>query len=141
MTFEIPTESPTSRLLSCPVILVVEDEALIAMDIQSLLENAGYTVMGPARTTQSALSLMDGGVPDLALLDINLGNGVTAIPLADELSARGVRFIFLTGHSAHRLPDRHRERVIVNKPFLPKTLYDAVALALQKSPADHHAVR
>lgn len=122
--------------MAFPVILVVEDEALIAMDIQSLLEDAGYEVMGPASSTQRALTLVGEDVPNLALLDINLGNGQTAIPLADELSARGIRFIFLTGHTAQRLPDRHRGRAIVNKPFLPKTLYDAVALALQPEHAD-----
>ena len=45
--------------MSSPIVLVVEDEALIAMDLQSLLEEAGYRVLGPANSTTSAMALLD----------------------------------------------------------------------------------
>ena len=54
-------------------ILVVEDEALIAMDLQALLEEAGYHVLGPANSSAAALALIDNDEPDVALLDVNLG--------------------------------------------------------------------
>ena len=54
-------------------ILVVEDEALIAMDLQALLEEAGYCVLGPANTSEAALALIERDEPDVALLDVNLG--------------------------------------------------------------------
>ena len=54
-------------------VLVVEDEALIAMDLQALLEEAGYQVLGPANSSAAALALIDNEEPDVALLDVNLG--------------------------------------------------------------------
>ena len=54
-------------------VLVVEDEALIALDLQALLEHAGYRVLGPANSPAVAFNLLEANQPDVALLDINLG--------------------------------------------------------------------
>jgi DNA-binding response OmpR family regulator len=113
-------------------VLVVEDEALIAMDLQWLLEEAGYRVLGPANSTAAAMALLDGDEPDVALLDVNLGRS-DVFAVANELASRKTRVIFLTGHTAQKLPVAHRHRPLVAKPYLPHILLQAVALAVSQT--------
>ena len=115
-------------------VLVVEDEALIAMDLQWLLEEAGYRVLGPANSTAAAMALLDGIEPDVALLDVNLGRS-DVFGVANELATRKTRVIFLTGHTAQKLPVAHRHRPLVAKPYLPHILLQAVALAVSQTEA------
>ncbi len=115
-------------------VLVVEDEALIAMDLQWLLEEAGYRVLGPANSTAAAMALLDGIEPDVALLDVNLGRS-DVFGVANELATRKTRVIFLTGHTAQKLPIAHRHRPLVAKPYLPHILLQAVALAVSQTEA------
>src|SRR3954469_16920298 len=116
-------------------VLVVEDEALIAMDLQALLEDAGYTVLGPANSTAAAMALLDGNEPDVALLDVNLVRS-DVFGVANVLADRKTKLIFLTGHTAQKLPQAHRHRPLVAKPYLPHVLLQAVRQALlQPDPA------
>ena len=118
-----------------PSVLVVEDEALIAMDLQALLEDAGYRVLGPANSIASAMALLDGNEPDVALLDVNLGRS-DVFGVANELANRNTKLIFLTGHTAQKLPEAHRHRPLVAKPYLPHVLLQAVRQVLmQPNPA------
>lgn len=112
-------------------VLVVEDEALIAMDLQALLEEAGYRVLGPANSTAAAMALLDGDEPDVALLDVNLGRS-DVFGVANALAARKTKLIFLTGHTAQKLPQAHRHRPLVAKPYLPHVLLQAVQQALSQ---------
>ena len=112
-------------------VLVVEDEALIAMDLQALLEEAGYRVLGPANSTAAAMALLAGQDPDVALLDVNLGRS-DVFGVANELATRKTKLIFLTGHSAQKLPPAHRHRPLVSKPYLPHVLLQAVHLVLSQ---------
>jgi CheY-like chemotaxis protein len=112
-----------------PIVLIVEDEALIAMDLQALLENAGYHVLGPANSPKAALKLLEGPDPDVALLDVNLG-GADVFAVADALQGRKTHMIFLTGHSSQQLPPAHRHRPLLAKPYLPHTLLQAVQRVL-----------
>jgi CheY-like chemotaxis protein len=102
-------------------ILVVEDESLLAMELEQLLQSEGYSIVGPfsnlARATESALR----ETIDLALLDTNL-NGEMVYPLADNLSARGIPFISLTGYGASNLPERFRAAPRMAKPYDPASL-------------------
>src|SRR5256886_13609872 len=98
--------------------LSVKDEAVIAMDRRSLLEEAGYRVLGPANSTAAAMALLSGDEPDVALLDVNLGRS-DVFGVANELATRKTRLIFLTGHTAQKLPPAHRHRPLVAKPYLP----------------------
>jgi CheY-like chemotaxis protein len=113
-------------------VLVVEDEALIAMDLQALLEDAGYRVLGPANSTASAMALLAGQDPDVALLDVNLGRS-DVFGVANELATRKTKLIFLTGHTAHKLPPAHQHRPLVAKPYLPHVLLAAVQSALSQA--------
>ena len=115
-------------------ILVVEDEALIAMDLQALLEEAGYRVLGPANSTAAAMALLANGDPDVALLDVNLGRS-DVFGVANELASRKTKVIFLTGHTAQKLPYAHRHRPLVAKPYLPHVLLQAVQSVLSQPEA------
>jgi CheY-like chemotaxis protein len=77
-------------------VLVVEDEVLLALDLEDLLKDAGATVWGPVATVEGALALLKAyGAPDCALLNVQIRNG-TSYPVADELQRWGVPFAFVT---------------------------------------------
>jgi CheY-like chemotaxis protein len=78
-------------------ILVVEDEFFVADYISALLEDLGYVVVGPVQTIPEALEMLANGQVDAALLDANLGKTSSA-PIADELAARRLPFIVVTGY-------------------------------------------
>lgn len=73
-------------------VLVVEDEPMIAMDIQMMLEQHGLRVLGPVGTVERALGLLERALPDVAVLDLNL-RGRLVIPVAERLRDLGVPFI------------------------------------------------
>jgi DNA-binding response OmpR family regulator len=107
-------------------ILIVEDEALIAMLVEDLLSDMGFQVVGPAMTLDRGLSLARSEQLDAAILDVNLG-GVWSYPIADLLVARGIPFLFASGYDAPALGWNDRA-TIVRKPFDHAVL----ASALQK---------
>jgi DNA-binding response OmpR family regulator len=101
-------------------ILVIEDEALIAMMIEDALQGVGAEVMGIAATVGHALSLVEelsaaGGI-DAAVLDVNL-SGQLAVDVADALAARCIPFLFVTGYGGSYDRGRHIFAPILGKPF------------------------
>lgn len=87
-----------------PLVLVVEDEFLIAMDLELMLRRHGWRVLGPASTVAGALRLLEDGAerPDAALLDVNL-RGEAVTPVADRLRALGVAFVLASAYGGARL--------------------------------------
>jgi CheY-like chemotaxis protein len=108
-------------------ILVVEDEALVAMLVEDTLLDAGASVVGPVASVAEALALLETEVPDVAVLDLNLA-GETSTPVADVLAARGIRFIVATGYGADGLPPGHADVPVLAKPYDPDDLTLALAL-------------
>ncbi|MCK8785127.1 response regulator [Roseomonas sp. NAR14] len=106
-------------------VLVVEDEALVAMLVEDALLEVGCTIMGPATTVAEALKLIEKGLPDVAVLDLNLG-GETSTPVADALAARGVPFIVATGYGAAGLPPGYKDVPVLAKPYDPAELTRAL---------------
>lgn len=78
-------------------ILVVEDEMLIAMELEGVLEDEGCVAVGPAPTVCRALGLLDRELLDAAILDLNL-DGLDASPIALALAERGVPFVVVSGY-------------------------------------------
>jgi DNA-binding response OmpR family regulator len=106
-------------------IMVVEDEALLAMQMELLLAEAGLVVVGPAASVAEAIELAKQQSPDVALLDINL-SGQKVFPVADVLAAADTPFIFLSGHSRDVLPERYGDAPFLQKPCEAEALLQAV---------------
>jgi DNA-binding response OmpR family regulator len=107
-------------------VLVVEDDNLIAMEIESVLAEAGAQVVGPCRTPSEALPFVEKSL-SAAVLDIRLRSG-TVGPVAKKLAELGIPFIFYTGqlHTDEILAEWPGHEVVY-KPAQPQTLVAAVA--------------
>jgi len=105
-----------SKPLSGRNILLVEDEMMLLMLIESMLGELGSQSVSAAATVRQALELINGQVFDAAMLDVNL-NGETSFPVADALAARGIPFLFSTGYGIDGLTERFRDRPVLKKPF------------------------
>lgn len=114
-------------------LLLVEDEAMVAMMLEDMLGDLGCEVVGPAGTVAHALELAraDQGITG-AILDVNVA-GEQIYPVAETLKARGVPFVFITGYSAADLDGRFADTPTVQKPFSMPVLSDTLAKALARS--------
>jgi DNA-binding LytR/AlgR family response regulator len=111
-------------------VLIVEDEFLLAMELESLVAGGGCTAVGPASSVRQALALIDGEEPDIALLDVNL-KGERATPVAAALQERGVPYVLITGYSDAQLSEPELQRAPrLDKPVSSRALTRAVKRAL-----------
>jgi DNA-binding response OmpR family regulator len=110
-------------------VLIVEDEALIAMQLEENLQNAGWRVVGPAPSVCWALQLIERELLDVAILDFWLGDDDSG-PIADYLDRCGIPFLFLTGHTAEELPSKLRAKNLLLKPTRPEVLVRALEAIL-----------
>jgi CheY-like chemotaxis protein len=107
-------------------ILIVEDELLIAMLVEQMVEDLGYAVVGPALTVEEALSLIEREPIDCAVLDMNLGQGVSSTPIAEALHLKGIPFMFASGYGSKGAIENLSAAPILNKPFLTQDLEKAL---------------
>jgi CheY-like chemotaxis protein len=107
-------------------ILIVEDEALVAMLFESMLEELGYAVVGPALTLDRARALATEAQLDYAILGKNLGQGVLSTPVALALAARGIPFLYATGCGSKGVSEPFDKAPILKKPFLTSDLDQAM---------------
>ncbi|HEX8660747.1 MAG TPA: response regulator [Brevundimonas sp.] len=111
-------------------VLVVEDESLVAMLLETILEDMGCTPVGPASNIDDGLKMAtDGEHLDAALLDVNVA-GRQVFPVAEALKARGVPFVFSTGYGEGGLPDEWRGQATIQKPFTEAAVRDALMKAM-----------
>lgn len=106
-------------------ILVVEDEYYIASDIRRALTKCGAAIVGPFGNLDEGLAYAARDPLDAALLDVNLGSA-SSYPIAEELSRRGVPYLFLTGYDQWSLPLEFRSLPRIGKPFTFSVLLDAL---------------
>ena len=97
-------------------ILIVEDEILLAMNLEDMLIELGHNVIAVATRMSDAISLAADGDIDLAILDLNL-SGALSFPVAQVLRARGVPFLFATGYGSHGLTEDYRSELVLAKPY------------------------
>lgn len=111
--------------------LVVDDEFLIALDIQQVLEQAGAAEAVCTGNAAEALTALRAGRFDFAVLDLRLGHGGgTSLPIAEALAAAGTPFIFLTGLRGDSAEARAFPAVpVVEKPYGASTLLAAILQA------------
>ena len=109
-------------------IMVVEDEFLAALDLKRLIEERDGKVAGPAGRLEQAQQLARSVKLDGAILDVKL-DGTDSLALADELIARDVPIILVTGYDVARLPERFASTPRLPKPF-EEAAFDQLAAQL-----------
>ncbi len=108
-----------------PLVLLLEDEAIIALDLQDELQEAGFAVAGPFTTCASALEWLETETPATAILDTVLKDGPCR-DIAIELSRRGVPFLIYSGHQEHSHHFGEFPNVTwLEKPVPPSVLVEA----------------
>lgn len=112
-------------------VLIVEDDALIAMGVEDEVRQLGCTDVFVAYNKGQALVEIDSYKPQFAVIDVSLTDNGEDYDIADHLAKRGIPFIFASGHLAAELPDRHVGRPFVGKPMQSDDFTEAVAMALQ----------
>ena len=121
-------------------ILIVEDEAIVAKDIQQSLKKAGYNVVGVASTGEKAIELANEKKPDLVLMDIMLKGPMSGIEAAEEIRlALNIPVVFLTAYADESTFNKAKLTEpygYIIKPFKDIDLHTSIQLALHKHEKD-----
>jgi two-component SAPR family response regulator len=97
-------------------VLLVEDQMIVAIEVEEMLREFGCVVVGPVGTLKRALRLAHKERLDAAILDVSL-DGEAVFPVAEELQKRRIPFIFATGYAEHTLPEKWQGLPHLGKPF------------------------
>jgi CheY-like chemotaxis protein len=125
------SQSADDRSMPPPLILIVEDEMMLAMLQEDQLRDLGYESVKAARVAP-ALRLADQAPLDAALLDVNLA-GETSYPVAESLRRRSIPFIFATNYGDRdEITTRFGTVPVLRKPYFPDALAEALAAVLPK---------
>ena len=113
-------------------VLIIEDEPIIAMDLENLVTELGHKVVATAATRDEAVAKAKSERPGLVLADINLGEGGSGIDAVNEiLSSFDIPVIFITAYPEKLLTgERPEPTYLIAKPFLPETVQATVGQAL-----------
>jgi DNA-directed RNA polymerase specialized sigma24 family protein len=113
-------------------VLIIEDEALIAMDLEHLVEDLGHRVIGVARTHSKAVSIAKAHVPGLILADIHLADNSSGLDAVNELlRSFEVPVIFITAYPERFLTgERPEPAFLIAKPFQPSAVSAVISQAL-----------
>ncbi len=113
--------SPMKSSTGLRRILVVEDEALIALEVADMLRDAEFEVLGPAGSVKDALVLLDEQSCDAAVLDVNLGSA-TSEPIAERLLASSTPVITVSGYGINQRPKSFGKAPHLDKPLRSELL-------------------
>ena len=114
-------------------VMIVEDEALVAMVVTESLTTLGCSVVGPFSRCSDAMAAIEADKIDAAILDVNL-DGEMVYPLADLLTERGVPFIFVTGYGAESIDDRFSHIPVIQKPVERHVLQRIFVVSTDEKP-------
>ena len=107
--------------LSGARVLLVEDEAILALSIEDMLLDLGCEIVGPAMSLSQARALAEGERLDAAILDINMGEGLS-FDVAATLRKRSVPFCFSTGYGSAGVTPEYAEVPVLPKPYSAASL-------------------
>ena len=119
----------TSPALSDIELLLVEDQMLIAADVEAMLASHGLQKVTTTPSVADAFRRLKEFTPDVAILDVNLGSG-TSLPVAEELVRRNIPFIFATGYSDRSIIPATFSAPVVRKPYEASVLIAAMTKVL-----------
>lgn len=110
-------------------ILVVEDHALVAMELEAIIEEAGHVAAGWAMNYQEASDLVAAlpSMPDLAFVDVNLGDGPSGVEVAERLREHDVEVVFMTANAKRLAEDMHGAIGIMIKPYSSNAVLAALS--------------
>lgn len=113
-------------------VMIIEDEAIIALDIKSIVEGLGHGVVGIARTRGEAVAMAERASPELVLADISLADGSSGIDaVKDILAMASVPVIFITAFPERLLTgERPEPTYLITKPYSPETVAATIGQAL-----------
>lgn len=125
---------PIPKVLAGKRVLIAEDDAILAMYAESVVGELGGEVLGCARSSNAALDLLNQSLPDLVLLDVNLGRGTSegVLQAAQEMQ---VPVLVSSGSNPNALPPAFQDLPTLAKPWTPDEFAIAAASLLLK--ADH----
>lgn len=106
-------------------VLVVEDQAPIALQLEDMLVESECEVVGPASRVGQALRLLSDNTVDAAVLDLNVA-GELVYPVADALEARGLPYVFATGYDPSDVAGRYGHHRVLQKPFSRRVFLQAI---------------
>lgn len=107
-------------------IFIVEDEVLVAFEMSDTLEDLGFEVVGPSLRLDDAETRAMNSEIDVAMLDVNMGAGLTTKPVADILRDRGIPFIFITAYDSSQISFLGPDDKVLRKPVNSNSLIDAL---------------
>ncbi|NOZ61520.1 MAG: response regulator [Calditrichaeota bacterium] len=123
--------------MDAPRILVVEDEAIIALEIHLILESQGFSVLSTATSGQQAVNLAAKKLPDLVLMDVRIKGEFDGIKAAEKIrQARKIPVIFLTGNTdliSEKQLQQTKPAAVLSKPVAEWELLDAIESALNSN--------
>jgi two-component sensor histidine kinase/DNA-binding response OmpR family regulator len=120
-------DGATSRSLPGQRIMIVEDEALVAMILEDQLEELGISIVATCASVSEAINAIEKSAPEAAILDVNLG-GQLVYPVADCLIDRGIPFVFITGYGRESVDRRYSFVKILEKPVERQALEGLFAM-------------
>ncbi|MBY3193300.1 response regulator [Rhizobium laguerreae] len=107
-------------------VMIVEDEVLPAMELESEVEAAGHEVAGIAMNSRQAHELLASQEPDFAFVDVQLMDGPTGIDIGVSLAAAGIPFVFVTGNIKRLPPDFAGALGAIEKPYTMNGMKNAL---------------
>ncbi|MCQ4630466.1 GAF domain-containing protein [Shinella sp. CPCC 100929] len=126
--------SPRPKRLSAtdPSVLIVEDQILIALDLEAMLADEGLSQVATTSSVKQAMAQIEASPPDFAILDINLG-ATNSFAVAEELKKRGTPFVFATGYGeGAELPETLTGVPIVRKPYNRNAIVTALSSLIER---------
>lgn len=115
-------------------VLIVEDEFLVALQLEDIISDGGHAVIGNVLDMETFASIEEG--PDVALVDLNLRDGLTGPAIARQLAIKfGSRVIYVTANPGQIDAPASTAIGIVQKPFTRQSILSAIAYAMAGCPA------
>ena len=112
---EVRAPHPPVRPIAARRVMIVEDEALVALVLADHLTEFGLSVVGPCANVAEATAAVEANDLDAAILDVNLGKELV-YPVAELLSKRGIPFVFVTGYGPESIDSRFAHAAVLEKP-------------------------
>lgn len=107
--------------------LIVEDEMLLALQLEHEVESSGYRVIGLASDASEAIALVEREQPEFAFVDIHLRDGPTGIDIGRYLASRGIPFVFVSGNLKRIPADFAGALGAIEKPYSANGLQNALS--------------